>query len=41
MRYERAVGHAGLLAEVLQVLQRNLDDERRHRSWIEQKIRQM
>jgi uncharacterized protein (TIGR02284 family) len=38
--YERAVNHDAVTPEVLAVLQRNLADERRHRAWIQQCLRQ-
>jgi len=38
--YERAVAHPEVDAETRVVLERNLEDERRHRVWIEQRIRQ-
>ena len=36
--YERAVNQQGLPESVRSVLTRNLSDERRHRSWLEQRI---
>jgi rubrerythrin len=39
--YERAVNHTGLLAQTRELLHRNLSDERRHRAWIEQRLRQL
>lgn len=39
--YERAVAHKGLTAEMRKVLNGNLSDERRHRTWIEQTIKSM
>jgi uncharacterized protein (TIGR02284 family) len=40
--YERAVGHDGELTEQARaVLRTNLDDERRHRAWIEDTIATM
>jgi uncharacterized protein (TIGR02284 family) len=38
--YERAVKHDAVTPEVLAVLQRNLADERRHRAWLQQCLRQ-
>ena len=37
-KYERAVGHGGVAAELMDVFQRNLADERRHRAWIEEQL---
>lgn len=39
--YERALGRGDATPDVQEVLQRNLDDERRHRSWIETRLTQM
>ena len=36
--YERAVARDDLTADVIDVLQNNLDDERRHRNWIVRRI---
>jgi uncharacterized protein (TIGR02284 family) len=42
-KYEKAVNECGVKAppQVREVLTRGLQDERRHRSWIEQAIREM
>ncbi|KIG13905.1 hypothetical protein DB30_07458 [Enhygromyxa salina] len=39
--YERALGHEGISAELRDTLRENLEDERRHRSWIERRITQL
>lgn len=39
--YERALSRGDATPNVQEVLQRNLDDERRHRSWIETRLTQM
>ncbi len=39
--YEQALGRGDATPDVQEVLQRNLDDERRHRSWIETRLTQM
>jgi len=36
--YERAVAHAGMPSDLLTIIRRNLDDERRHRAWFEARI---
>lgn len=36
--YERAVKNEGLTADLAATLQGNLEDERRHRAWIEQRL---
>ncbi len=37
-KYEESLGTSGLTPEVRQVLERNLQDERRHRAWIESRL---
>jgi uncharacterized protein (TIGR02284 family) len=37
--YERALSQEGLPSYVVDVLQKNLADERRHRTWMEERIR--
>ncbi|WP_106092123.1 ferritin-like domain-containing protein [Enhygromyxa salina] len=39
--YERAVQHEGTSAELRDTLRENLNDERRHRSWIERRIKEI
>jgi hypothetical protein len=39
--YERASGRGDLTPELNLLLQRNLGDERRHRAWIEQRIKSL
>lgn len=39
--YERAIRHGGMTPAANEVLQRNLSDERRHRSWIEEAINRL
>lgn len=39
--YERAVSHKGMTAEMKKVLNSNLSDERRHRTWIEHTMKSM
>lgn len=39
--YERAVNHKDITIEMRQILQENLQDERRHREWIENKIKEL
>jgi hypothetical protein len=36
--YERALSRPAVPAHVREVLERNLQDERRHRAWLEQRI---
>jgi len=36
--YERAVAREGLPSRLQQILQQNLQDERRHRAWIEARL---
>lgn len=36
--YERAAGRADLAPNVREILERNLQDERRHRSWLTQRL---
>jgi uncharacterized protein (TIGR02284 family) len=36
--YERAITRADLTPDVRQIIERNLADERRHRTWIEQRL---
>jgi len=38
--YERAVQHAGVTEEARRVLEKNLGDERRHRAWIEERLKE-
>ena len=38
--YERAVAHPEADAETRGVLEKNLEDERRHRTWIEQRLQE-
>jgi uncharacterized protein (TIGR02284 family) len=40
-KYENATREAGIAARVRTVLERNLNDERRHRAWIEQRLATM
>jgi hypothetical protein len=37
-KYEESLTTPGLTAEIRQVLERNLGDERRHRAWIESRL---
>lgn len=39
--YERAVSHKGVTPELKRILSSNLADERRHRTWIEQTMKNM
>jgi len=39
--YERATQHKDMTAEMKRVLNSNLSDERRHRTWIEQTLKKM
>lgn len=39
--YERANEHRDLPPALMETLRKNLDDERRHRSWIERRIEQL
>ena len=39
--YERATQHKNMTAEMKKVLNSNLSDERRHRTWIEQTLKKM
>lgn len=39
--YEQAMAHADMAAELKQTIQSNLEDERRHRQWIEQRIQEL
>jgi uncharacterized protein (TIGR02284 family) len=36
--YEKATARSGIPAHIREVLERNLQDERRHRAWMEQRI---
>lgn len=40
-KYERAVAHPSLPGGVAEVLRGNLEDERRHRAWIVERLEQM
>jgi rubrerythrin len=37
--YENATKHAGITADVRVILEKNLGDERRHRAWLESRLR--
>jgi uncharacterized protein (TIGR02284 family) len=39
--YEHAIAHDDMSAELKQTIQSNLEDERRHRQWIEQRIEEL
>ncbi len=39
--YERAVTHSGVTGATLEVLQRNLADERRHKQWLDSRIQML
>jgi uncharacterized protein (TIGR02284 family) len=39
--YEQAMAHDDMSAELKQTVQSNLEDERRHRQWIEQRISEL
>lgn len=40
MSYEKAINHKKVTTEIRKILEQNLDDERRHRAWIMEQIKE-